>query len=393
MVTGEIVKRALKLPVKPQGSYFLWGPRQIGKSFLLNQTYKESTYINLLKTDEYIKYLNKPWLLREEIEGLLAIKKINKKQPIIIDEIQRVPLLLDEVHYMIEEHGLVFVLCGSSARKVKRGHANLLGGRALRYELHGLTATELGAKFDLNKILNCGYIPKHYLSSNPNELIESYVANYLEEEISAEAIVRSVPVFTEFLRIAALMDTEIMNYSNIARDCGVSMPTIKQYVQILEDTLLANLLPSYIKRPKRRIIQAPKLYNFDIGLVNYLADRGPLRPKSDLYGKAFENWVYHELRAYNSYQKQNWRLSYWRLTTGVEVDFIINDMQVAIECKAKDKITSDDLKGLREIIQDHPTVKKRLLVSLVKEPRLTEDGILILPYMDFIEMLWAGLVT
>lgn len=390
MAVAKIIERALKLPVKSKGSYFLWGPRQIGKSFLLNQIYKESTYINLLKTDVYIKYLNKPWLLREEIEGLLATKKINKKQPIIIDEIQRVPLLLDEVHYMIEEHQLIFILCGSSARKVKRGHANLLGGRALKYELHGLTATELGNKFDIDKVLNCGYIPNHYLSTNPSELIESYVANYLEEEISAEAIVRSVPVFTEFLRIAALMDTEIMNYSNIARDCGVSMPTIKQYVQILEDTLLASLLPSYTKRPKRRIIQAPKLYNFDIGLVNYLADRGPLRPKSDLYGKAFENWVYHELRTYNSYQKQNWRLSYWRLTTGVEVDFIINDMQVAIESKAKDKITSDDLKGLREIIQDHPQIKKRLIVSLVKEPRLTEDGILILPYMDFIEMLWSG---
>lgn len=382
--------RALELPSKPQYSYFLWGPRQVGKSSLLKKYYKNSLFINLLKSDEYIKYLNKPWLLREELEGQLAIKTLNPKLPIVIDEIQRVPLLLDEVHYLIEEHKLQFVLCGSSARKVKQGHANLLGGRALKYELHGLNSHELASKFNLNKILNRGYIPRHYLDDNYAELINAYIANYLEEEISAEAIVRNVPVFSEFLRVAAMMDTEIINYSNIARDCGVSMPTIKQYVQILEDTLIASLLPSYTKRPKRRIIQAAKLYNFDVGLVNHLAERGTLQAKSDLFGKAFENWVYHELRSFNAYHKQNWKLSYWRLTTGVEVDFVINQMQVAIEVKAKEQINDKDLKSLREIIQDHPGISKRYLVSMSKEVRKTPDGIIILPYTEFIKLLWKG---
>ena len=382
--------RALELPAKPKYSYFLWGPRQVGKSSLLKKYYQDSLFINLLKSDEYIKYLNKPWLLREEIEGQLTIKTLSPKLPIVIDEVQRVPLLLDEVHYLIEEHNLKFVLCGSSARKVKQGHANLLGGRALKYELYGLTAKELGSEFNLNKILNRGYLPRHYLDDNYLELINAYIANYLEEEISAKAMVRNIPIFSEFLRVAAMMDTEIINYSNIARDCGVSMPTIKQYVQILEDTLIASLLPSYTKRPKRRVIQAAKLYSFDVGLVNHLAQRGVLQTKTDLFGKAFENWIYHELCSFNAYHKQNWKLSYWRLTTGVEVDFVINQMQVVIETKAKEQITDKDLKGLREIIKDHPDINKRYLVSMSKDVRKTQDGIIIIPYSEFIKLLWSG---
>ena len=318
-----MIKRALILPKKPEESFFLWGPRLAGKSSLLKETYPDSVYIDLLNTNVCMQYLNQPYKLREE---LIAATKKGIKQPVIIDEIQKVPMLLDEVHWMIENLKLKFALCGSSARKVRRGHANLLGGRAIRLELYGLTAYELRNDFDLVKLLNNGYFPKHYLSSRPQILLHSYVNNYLKEEIAQESLVRNIPSFSNFLTIAALSDTEIINYSNIARECAVSNVTVKEHYQILEDTLLGRFLPSYIRRPKRRIVQAPKFYFSDIGVVNHLSNRGDIKPKSELFGKAFENWVLHELNAYNIYKDKFFDFTYWRLTTGAEVDFIVNDM-------------------------------------------------------------------
>lgn len=387
------INRALKLPVKPKQSFFMWGPRQTGKSTLLKKTYPKSLYINLLNTQIYFKYISEPWLLREEILLALKNKKIDSSDPIIIDEIQKIPILLNEVHLMIEEHNLKFVLCGSSARKVKFGQANLLGGRAMKYELYGFNAYELQKRFDLIKMLNNGYLPKHYLSEyqEAKELQNFYLSEYLKEEIAAEALVRNLPVFSEFLRVSAFSDAEIVSYSNIARECGVSSNTIKEYFHILEDTLLGSFLPAYTFRPKRKVIQSPKFYYSDIGLVNILLKRNFIEPKSELFGKAFENWVYHELRTYNLYKKNFWDLSYWKLAnSSAEVDFVINKMDCAIEAKATNKIKKDELHGLRELIKDQPCVKKRVVVSLVDTSRLTEDGIEILNYKDFVRQLWAG---
>jgi predicted AAA+ superfamily ATPase len=294
------------------------------------------------------------------------------------------------VHYLIEEKQLVFVLCGSSARKVKRGHANLLGGRALRYELFGLTARELGREFNLSKMLNFGYLPSHYLRPQLGRIVRSYVNDYLKEEILDEGLVRGLSPFARFLDAAALTDGELVNYTNIASDCGVSSTTAKAYFEILQDTLLGRFLPAFTARPKRRITVAPKFYFADVAVVNQLARRPDIQPKSDAYGKAFENWVFHELCAYREYSERFFDLSYWRLSSGGEVDFVLGDMEVAIEAKGSDHVTPRHLKGLREIVKDHPTLKKRALVCAEPTTRKTSDGILILPPAEFVTRLWDG---
>lgn len=380
-----MIPRELKLPKNPNKSYFLWGPRQVGKSSLLKHLYPKAIYINLLDTDEFIKYNEKPYLIRHE---LLAQNK--KGAFVIIDEIQKVPLLLDEVHNLIENHGYTFALCGSSARKVRKAGVNLLGGRAVSYELYGFSAQELKDKFNILKIINNGYIPNHYLSNEPKKLINSYINNYLKEEIKEEGLVRKIPSFSEFLFNAALSDTELINCANISRECSVSLPAVKEYFQILVDTLLGRFLSAFKKRPKRRVIQSPKFYFFDVGLVNFLAKRNNLEPGSELFGKAFENWVFHELNSYNSYKERFLDFSYWRLASGIEVDFIIGNMEYVIEVKAKRKITDNDLKGLREIIKDHKSIKQRYLISLEEKDRLLDDGILILSYQSFIKKLWGN---
>ena len=382
-----MIKRRLHLPKQPEESFFLWGPRQSGKSMLLKTIYPAAHWYDLLKTDLYVRLTEKPSLLREE---LLHARTEGKERLVVIDEIQKVPSLLDEVHWLIENTGFVFVLCGSSARKVRRGHANLLGGRAVRYELFGFVSEELGSDFNLVRMINQGYLPRHYLASSYERLTRSYVNDYLKEEIAAEALVRNLPAFSNFLAAAALSDMELINYATIARECGVSGPAVKEYFQILIDTLLGDFLEAYRRKPKRRVIGAPKFYFSDVGVVNYLAKRGKLAAGSELFGKAFENWVFHELNAYRAYSGLDYHLSYWRLASGIEVDFIVNDMELAIEAKSNAKITTDHLHGLREVIKDHPPLKRRMVVSLVERARKTEDGIEILPYSMFVKNLWAG---
>jgi predicted AAA+ superfamily ATPase len=379
-----MIQRSLRLPVPPRESFFLWGPRQTGKSSLLRATYPDAVWYDLLETDRFLRFNERPSLLREE---LLAL---GKPRLVVLDEIQKVPLLLDEVHALIERGGWVFALCGSSARKVRRGHANLLGGRAIRYELFGLVSRELGKDFDLARMLNHGTLPRHYLGASPGARLRSYVNDYLKEEIAAEGLTRNLPAFSGFLNAAALSDGELVNFSTIARDCGISSPTVKEYFQILIDTLIGRFLPAHTARPKRRVIQSPKFYSSDIGVVNHLAKRGVLRSGSELFGKAFENWLFHELSAHRSYSELYYDLSYWRLAGGTEVDFIVNDMEVAIEAKSTARVTADHLKGLRELAKDHPRVKRKLLVCLEERARLTEDKIEILPYAAFTQRLWDG---
>jgi len=382
-------KRSLSLPASGTETFFLWGPRQTGKTTLLRKTYGDARWVDLLKAEEVRRYVARPELLRQEIEA----EPLNPGRQIVIDEIQKVPTLLDEVHWLLENRGLHFALCGSSARKVKRGAANLLGGRAIRYELHGLTASELAGEFELDRMLNHGYLPRIYEASRPNRLLDAYIADYLKEEVAAEGLVRNLPTFSDFLDVAALSDCEIVNFSNIARECGVSSHTTKNHFQILEDTLLGRWLPAYRKRPKRRVIGAPKFYFVDVGIVNRLARRGELHPGSELYGKAFENWIFHELTAFSNYRGCDSALSYWRLASGIEVDFVIGEMAVAIEAKSSAKITRDHLKGLRSLVVDYADVARRIVVCREPKPRKTDDGIDILPAKTFVQRLWNGDIT
>ena len=375
--------RLLELSAKE--TFFLWGPRQAGKSTLLKKYFADAFWIDLLRPDVYRTYLTNPEQLIEEV-------KLKKIDFVVIDEIQKLPGLLDVVHWLIENEGVYFALCGSSARKVKRGHANLLGGRGVRYELYGLSAREIVPDLDFIRLLNNGYIAPFYQSQNPQRLLDSYIAQYLKEEIAAEGIVRNLPAFSEFLNIAALSDTELLNYSTIARDVGAASSTIKGYFEILADTLLGRFLPPYRKRPKRRISSASKFYFFDVGVVNFLAKRGEIRVKSELIGKAFENWVFHELCCYNSYCDKFADFYYWRLSSGIEVDFIVNHIDCAIESKSSEKIKPQHLKGLRELKKEHPEVKKLIIVSMDTHDRETKDGILVLHYTTFLDYLWSGLL-
>ncbi len=379
------VPRLLSLPAKGSESFFLWGPRQTGKSTLLRDTYPDSVRVDLLLPEEYRRYLERPQLLIDEV-------RLAKHPFIIIDEVQKVPALLDAVHWLHENQGVQFALCGSSARKVRKGQANLLGGRGLSFELFGLSAQELGDSFDLVRMLNHGTLPRIYLSDRPERLLNTYVAQYLKEEVAAEGLVRRLPAFSEFLSAASLSDCETVSFSNIARETGVSAQTVRGYFDILVDTLLGRFLPSYRHRPKRRTVLSSKFYFADVGVVNFLARRGRMVAGSELFGKAFENWVFHELCAYNSYREAFAHFAHWRLAGGTEVDFVVNHIDCAIEAKAVSRVMDHHLKGLRELAQDFPEAKKRVVVSLDEKDRMSGDGIELLHYRTFLRKLWSGLL-
>lgn len=364
-------------------TFFLWGARQAGKSSLLRESYPDAVWVDLLKADALRRYSTRPEVLREELERL-------EKPFVVVDEVQKVPALLDEIHWLHENRGIHFALCGSSARKLKRGHGNLLGGRAVRLELYGLCAQELGDDFDLPRMISHGTLPRIYQSAQPQRLLNAYVGEYLKEEIMAEGLVRNLPPFSEFLNSAALGDTEQINYTNIARELGVARDSVRGYYQILSDTLLATLLPVYRKRPKRRLSIADKFYFHDVGIVNFLARRGKPEPGSEAFGKAFENWVFHELRCYNQYAERFAQFSFWRLSSGIEVDFIVNDLECAIECKSGTAVRDHHLKGMRELKKEHPVCKSLIVVSREPVSRKTNDGIEILSVEDFLAALWEG---
>lgn len=382
-------ERRLSLPEAGTETFFLWGPRQTGKSTLLRHNYPDGRWIDLLKSDEFRRYTTRPELLRFEVEG----DRVSHDQQIVIDEIQKVPSLLDEVHWLMENRGLSFALCGSSARKVRRGAANLLGGRAVRYELRGLTAGELGSDFDLDRMLNRGYLPRVHESSRAERLLRAYTADYLREEIAAEGLVRNLPAFSTFLDAAALSDGRTVNFTNIARDCGVSNNSVKGYFGILVDTFIGHWLPAFRKRVKRRLILAPKFYFADVGVVNQLARRSALQRGSELYGKALENWVFHELKSFVSYTEVGRELTYWQLPSGIKVDFVLGNMEVAVEVTASARVRPGHLKGLRSLSQEHPHARNRILVCLEPRAWRTEDGIDILPAEDFARRLWEGALT
>lgn len=360
-------------------SLFLWGPRQVGKSCYLKKMFPEAILYDLLRNNEYARLSRRPSLLREELE------KFDESALVIIDEIQKIPELLDEVHWLIVNRNIRFILCGSSARKLKRLGTNLLGGRAMKRRMFPLVSAEI-PNFDIIKAVNNGMIPRHYLVNNPYDRLEAYIGVYLEEEIRMEANLRNIPTFNRFLEIAAQCDGEIINYSNIAQDCGVSGVTVKEYFNILEQTLIGYIIPAFTKSKKRRAITAPKFYYFDIGIVNYLLNRKSLLPGSADFGHAFEHLVIQELIAYIGYNRNRHSLSYWRSANGYEVDAIIGNAQIAIEIKSTREVKSNDTKGLKAFLEDFPDCRP-IIVSLDERPR-NLNGIEIIPVSCFFEMLW-----
>lgn len=382
-----MLERILKLQEIEDDSLFLWGSRQTGKSTLLKARFPKARLYDLLKTDVRMAFQLRPALLREEC-GLL-----DEGDLVIIDEVQKVPSLLDEVHWLMENRGLRFILSGSSARKLRRSGANLLGGRALRCTLFPLVSAEI-PDFNLHRALNNGLLPRHYLVANPSKRIQAYIGDYLQQEIVEEAIVRQLDAFTRFLQVAALCNTEIVNYTNIAQDCGVSAKTVREYFTILEETLLGFYLPAYTTVVKRKLIQSPKFYYFDVAIPNHLLRRTPLQPGTDIYGHALEHFVVQELRAFVSYTfGEDKTMSYWRtLDNKYEVDVLISDafthqVEMAIEVKSSDRVVSSDTKGLKAFSEEHPKAKL-ILLSMEERPRMVK-GIEIWPVAEFLPRLWG----
>lgn len=362
-------------------SSFLWGARQTGKSTLLKALYPDSLYFDLLLFDVYERLQRNPTILRE------TILASTPSSPVIIDEIQRIPELLNEIHWIIANKNIQFILSGSSPRKILRSGANLLGGRALRHELYPLVYKEI-PDFDLLRALNHGLLPRHYLTKNPERLISAYIGSYLQDEILAEAKIRNIHSFSRFLEAAAFSNGEIVNYTNVAAECGVSAPTIKEYFHILEETLIGRFLPSYRKKPKRRVIQAPKFYFFDVAIANYFLKRKSIEYGSEAFGSSFEHFIYHELYSHSKYSSIHYQISYWRTASQIEIDFVLGEHEVAIEVKASQQINHRHLKGLKSFAEEYK-VKRLILVS--NDPFHRQIGVITaMPWYIFLDKLWAG---
>lgn len=373
-----ILGRKIDIRLPSGKSCFLWGPRKAGKSYWIRHHLKPAKVIDLLQTDVFAEYASRPSLLRERFaEG---------KGLIVIDEVQKVPQLLDEVHWMMEERGAQFLLTGSSARKLRKGHANLLGGRAWRRVMLPLSYTEVSG-FNLEEALLSGMLPPHFLAEHPLEELRAYVADYLKEEIAAEALAQNIPSFSEFLRVAALTSSELIHYTNIARETGVSQRVVRSYFDILEDTFLGFRVKPWTRSKNRRMILTEKFYFVDVGIAGYLGRRRPI-PGSRDFGKAFEHFILMEIRAYQAYVNPEMPIHYWRTSSGQEVDFLLGDREVAVEIKSG-KVHEGDLWGLHALLEDGP-VKRAILVSMEKEPRRIAGKIEVLPWQDFLERLWSG---
>ncbi len=364
-------------------SAFLWGARQTGKSTLLKSLFPEALCFDLLLSNEYERFARNPSMLREILEAS------DLTSPVIIDEIQRLPQLLNEIHWLIVNRNIRLILSVSSPRKILRAGGNLLGGRAMRYELYPLVSSEI-PDFDLLKALNSGLLPRHYLAKKHEKLISAYIGSYLRDEIITEAKIRNITSFSRFLEAAAFSNGEIVNYSNIAADCSVSSPTVKEYFQILEDTMTGRFVSSYQKKPKRRVITAPRFYYFDVGIVGFLLKRGRIEYGSEAFGKTFEHFIYQELFAYSHYSGKNFPVCFWRTASQLEVDFILGDHEVAVEVKSTSLVNQRHLKGLKSFAEEYK-VKKLIVVSTDPLPR--KMGIItVLPWKNFLEQLWAGQV-
>ena len=360
---------------------FLFGARQVGKSTLLQERFKDAVYYDLLIPSVRRSFKRNPDLFREALSSKPAGTLV------IVDEIQKVPELLELVHWLMVNRGLRFILSGSSARKLKKSGANTLGGRAQPRTLFPLVWKEV-TDFQIDRAVQNGMIPRHYLAEDATDRIEAYVKVYLDEEIRDEAAVQDIDAFERFMEVAAISDGEMLNYSNIAADCGVSAKTVKSYYQILYDTLLGYEIPAYRKVVKRQVVQAPKFYYFDVGLANYLMGRYSLRRGTDDYGHAFEHFVMQEIIAYRGYFRRREEISYWHTYNNQEVDAVIGDAKVAIEIKSSEQVKTSHKKGLKAFKEEHPECRL-ILVSFDPITRVSGD-IEIINISDFLKMLWNG---
>ena len=372
------VQRILDLPaLMEKKSHFLFGPRQTGKTSLIHHTLKGVKVYDLLDTSIYLALSQNPGRIGQELTA--------KDRIVVIDEIQRLPILLNEVHRLIEAHGIRFLLTGSSARKLRRGGVNLLGGRARTKNLHPFTYKELGDKFDLARAMERGLLPSIYFSDDPRADLQAYAGSYLQEEIIAEGATRNLPAFSRFLKVAALCNGQIVNFTNVSNDAQVARTTVYEYFGILKDTLILYELPAWRKSKKRKPLASSKYYFFDVGVVSVLQGR-KFRPGTPEFGEVFETYLMHELISYSDYVSGE-NLSYWRSTSGFEVDFIIGD-HTAVEVKAKENLSASDLKPLHALSEEKK-LKRYLCVSLEPRRRRFEE-VMVLPYRDFLEALWNG---
>jgi predicted AAA+ superfamily ATPase len=374
----QFVERILDLAaLVEKKSYFLFGPRQTGKTSLILHSLPQAPFYNLLDTSMYLALSQNPGRLAQELTGRDPI--------VVIDEIQRLPALLDEVHRLMEERRIRFLLTGSSARKLRRGGVNLLGGRARTMYMHPFTYRELGSRFDLLRAIQRGLIPSIYFSDDPRADLQAYAGLYLQQEILAEGLTRNLSAFSRFLRVAAFCNGTIVNFTNVANDAQVARTTIYEYFGILKDTLILHELPPWRKSIKRKPLASSKYYFFDVGVVAALQGR-EFRYGTPEFGEAFETYLMHELTAYRDYVSRE-PLSFWRSTSGLEVDFIIGE-HTAVETKAKENLSGQDLKSLRAIAEEKK-LKRYLCVCLEPRPRKIEN-ILVLPLSQFLDSLWAG---
>ena len=368
-----------------KNSFFLFGPRSTGKSTLLKcfqeKEGEQVLKIDLLKSDYYIRMQANP----SELESLI----LKKHKIVIIDEIQRVPELLNEVHRLIEDRKIKFILTGSSARKIKRTNANLLAGRAWRADFFPLVFPERIQVTDKTQqeILLYGNLPRIYLSDDPREEIDAYVNTYLREEIENERWVKSIPHFSRFLKVSALCSAELINFANISSDVGVSAVTVKEYYSILNDTLIGTFLEPFLESKKRKAIATAKFYYFDTGILNSLLEVESLDRNSDLYGKCLEHLICHELKAYLSYQRIKKPLRFWRSTNQHEVDFLIGN-EIAIEVKSAKKFNPKFLQGLKAL-QEEKIFKKFYLISN-DSIEMNHDGVSCMHIELFLKKLWSG---
>lgn len=360
---------------------FLFGARQVGKSTLLQRRFGDAVYYDLLLPGIRKSFKRNPELFKDALSSKPAGTLV------IVDEIQKAPELLDLVHWLMVNNGLRFILSGSSARKLKKSGANTLGGRAQPRILYPLVWPEV-TDFNIDKAVQNGMIPRHYLADDATDRLEAYVDVYIKEEILEEAAVQDIDAFERFMEVAAISDGEMLNYSNIAADCGVSAKTVKSYYQILYDTMLGYEIQAYRKVIKRQIVQAPKFYYFDVGLSNYLMGRHNIKRGSDDYGHAFEHFVMQEIIAYKGYNRRKEEVSYWHTYNGQEVDAVIGDAKVAIEIKSCEQIKTKHKAGLKAFKDEHPDCRL-ILVSLDPITRVSGDKELIY-VTDFLKMLWNG---
>jgi len=377
----ETVTRFFKAPTQ---SFFLFGPRGTGKSTWLKQHYTDAELIDLLAPEVFRKYSARPERLREVIKG-------SKRKTIIIDEVQKIPELLDVVHQLMEEKTeFQFILTGSSARKLKRTGVDLLAGRAIVKTMHPFMAAELGTAFSLTESLQTGLVPLINFSPNPYETLSSYAALYLKEEVQMEGAVRNIGAFSRFLEAISFSHGSTLNVSEVARECQVKRKTVDNYISILDDLLLSFHVPVFSRRAKRHLVSHPKFYYFDSGIFRSLRPTGPLDSPQEIDGAGLEGLVAQHLRAWIAYSTKTCNLSYWRTKAGVEVDFILygQDTFWAIEVENSAKINSKMLKGLTAFQEDYPEAQTLLLYR--GGERLSINNTLCLPCEEFLLSLIPG---